>query len=307
MQLLFIFIIICCTLISLGLLCMAYLWRKAQHLAKQNPASNLTRLHVQLWCLGGTVLGLMLFTAGMFMHIGEAILYLPLCIAAPCFLQALCLYRRNAAQTKQAPPTHHWAWEELSKHVTHANYIEKTNFAEKNTLEMQAFGNDMYMSQSHHIQGQYKDLPFEQYDLHLPDYFTGRSLIFTLRQPVSSKIFIIHKDFPCSQLLTYAGLWKKELHAQELGIAIDSSYTLFSKEMDKAPQDLTAPLIQALKHLQQKYCTPHSYYLENQKLYVLMKYDLSNSTDNNNDTESKRQLLQQDIHIILETIDILAD
>ncbi len=274
MQVLFIFTLLCCSLVAMGLLWMALLWRKILH-TKNTPASPATTkrlysLRIYIWCVGGVSMAIGVFTAGMFLGLGEVILYLPIAAALPCFFMAEKI-RRARASCQELSAQEHGEHQEIytlwGKDFEQISYAPASTYAEKNTLEMQALGNDMYMTKSQHITGTYKDATFEQYDICLPDYFQGRSIVFTFPVSFKDKFFVIHRDFPCSQLLTYAGVWQKGASAQEEFNAI---YAIFTKDMDALKQSLSPQIQKAIMHMQNECALPQSYYITENTLYVLM-------------------------------------
>ncbi len=298
MQILFIFILTCCTLLGMGLLWMALLWRKIHHMKTAPISSEATQrlysLRIYIWCVGGVCMAIATFTTGMLWGLGESILYLPFVMALPCFFMAHKIHRQRATGQKggylQGQDQLWYApWE---KHFEQTVYTPASSYAEKNTLEMQAFGNDMYMTQSQHITGRYKDSTFEQYDICLPDYFQGRSLIFRFSTPFSGKLFIIHRDFPCSQLLTYAGVWQKGTSLHE---AFNTDYAIFTKDVSTLEHTLNPQIQSAIMHVQKVCAVPQSYYIAENTLYILMPTPNNLAEENSSQSEA---CVEQQISLI---------
>ncbi len=275
MQHLFIFILILCALMILGLLGMGLLLQKVR-LRKKNsaPLKDIYPLYRGLCYLGGIVLALATFTTGMFSHLGESILYLPL---IPLFIGALAAEKfRRMQKALPEDPIHPMQalWEKSFGPVL---FTEKSTFAEKNTLESQAFGNDMYMTQSQRIEsvrikdirmeGMHDNTSFAQYSLCLPDYFSGRGITVGFATPFPTTLFIIHKNFPCSQLLTYAGLWQQVPTEQE---DFDASYVVFSKEPHTVSKFLTPHYCKALLDFAAYSSAPQSYYFNENTVYIVL-------------------------------------
>ncbi len=264
MQILFIFLICSCTLLGLGLVYMGIKWQGIMRLKKQeNAQQELYKNYIRLCYVGAAWLSLATFTLAMFAHVGEAILYLPLLPLVLGYVAVHVLHRKRTNLPSQSQMPHAKLWQ---AHFTNLSYTEKFAFAEKNTLEMQAFGNDMYMSQSHYTQGTYQDKSFTCYDLCLPDYFSGHGLTLHFPEAFGATIYVISKDFPCSQLLTYSGQWQKTSLGQE---DFDANYTIFTKNPENITQILSPARCAALLDFAQKCQRAQSYYFSGQEVQII--------------------------------------
>ncbi len=191
----------------------------------------------------------------------------------------------------------------LEKHLAQAQYDATGGFAEKNTLELQAFGNEMYMKSSEHITGICEGVPYKQYNLELPDFFMGRSMLFTLATPFLSKVFIIKRDFPHSQLLTGSGHWQQI----PTGSAhFDAQYATFTKEPEHLSKTLTESIQYALLNLDTAVKVSQCYYMEGQELYVLLpRVEEQVYSQDGYSSEEQISMLKKDMLIVTSFLQLL--
>ncbi len=278
---------------------------KKARLSLQNRKKSIPELHkiiatlqIQLSCIVGVILATGCYLVGAVLGNGFVQYSLPLLVIGIIFIMSYFGYKKSQNNVPEDPVE-----KELNTFLQQVSYTEGSSFTEKNTLELQAFGNEMYMTSHDRIKGFHAGVLVEQYTFNLSDFFFGRSISFTFPQSFSSKIFIIKRDFAHSQLLLRSGVWQEV----PLGEAnFDATYALFTKEPEHAISTITKAFMQAICNLQSDTFTAQSFYFEDKTLYILLSlpenthYSLEGQS-----SEAQLHLLRNDMHCLRTFLDAI--
>ncbi len=305
LQILLLIIITCCVFIVAGIIWLFVLRHKIKKVqgaleqgqgSQEKLSTQLLGYAILMICVLGCVLGLSGFTIGLFFGLGEILLLIPIGIAAPFFFWAWKVKQKGIVRASMAP---NWMDTALTKKLHIHNYTSVSNFAEKSSLEFQAFGNECYMKSRMHLSASYKDISFEYYHIDIPDFFEGLGMRIDMPHAFAEKIFVISRDFPHSQLLKRSGLWKE---VPMTSAEFNEAYIVFAKEPDHAKQVLQAQILASMACINTRFACSQSYYFEESSLYILLA---GKEAFANCDEQQQRVAFHTNVQHMLHCIDSL--